>query len=94
MVHGDLNKWTLVSVDFTNWLPDDTGMYAVIHPEIDQVRVDMLDAKDIPVRSYQGQARDVYKQIARDFPLSREHAAYIGFELARAELLGAEYHQD
>jgi len=67
-----------------------------------------MDKDDMPVVSFQGKAENVRKQSARWFErrskkvcgitrqqkISCEHAAYIGAELARCELLKKDYVQD
>jgi hypothetical protein len=54
---------------------------------------------DSPIMSWQGKADNVRKVVSRFcegnlIPLSAEHAAYIGSEIAKAELLKTEYVQD
>lgn len=71
-----------------NWIDDNT------------VRLDIMDTDDMPVVSFQGTASDVRKRIMQGldwwnpYELSLEHAAYIGAELARCELLKKDYQQD
>ncbi|KKN53864.1 hypothetical protein LCGC14_0598230 [marine sediment metagenome] len=63
------------------------------------VRLDFMDKDDMPFISYQGTADDVRKYIMQNWPLvlwplSIEHASYIGAELARCELQKTNYVQD
>lgn len=91
-----LLNWELVKVQSLEWQQDQSGIYTLIHSTPQGVRVDIMRAEDdYPLRSYMGRAGDVRKQLARDWEdLSLEHSAYIGFELARAELLRSNYVQD
>ena len=62
------------------------------------VRVDILNIGiDIPVRSFIGVGNDVRKAvihfIGNLYKFSREHASYIGYEIARAEA-DVNYKQD
>ena len=64
------------------------------------VRLDVMDTDDMTVISFQGSASDVRKHIMQSvdqcnvWHLSFEHAAYIGYELARCELMQGLYVQD
>ena len=92
--------WQLIKVQQTDWIQDDSGYYTLINWIDDNiVRLDVMDADDMPVVSFQGAASDVRKKSARfmagfGFVFSAEHAAYIGAELARCELLKTDYVQD
>jgi len=95
--------WELKTVAHLEWVQDDSGLYALIyHLGGNLVRIDLMNTDNDPVVSFQGKAADVQKTVMRwseneelGFrPFSLEHAAYIGRELARAELLGVEYVQD
>ena len=94
--------WQLIKVQQTDWIQDDSGYYTLINWIDDNtVRLDVMDQDDMPVVSFQGAANDVRKCAMRyaiafmlDGLISLEHAAYIGSELARCELLKTEYVQD
>ncbi len=98
--------WQLTKVPKTDWIKDDSGYYTLINWIDDNtVRLDIMDRDDMPVVSFQGAASDVRKRMMqnedqnpnRDKPLcvlSFEHAAYIGAELARCELMQQLYVQD
>lgn len=92
--------WQLIKVKHTDWIPDNSGYYTLINWIDDStVRLDVMDQDDMPVVSFQGTASDVRKCVIR-YPrpwrcdISLEHAAYIGAELARCELLKKDYVQD
>lgn len=101
-------EWQLIQVGKTDWIQDNSGYYTLINwIDTDNVRLDVMDKDDTPVISFQGKAEDVRKHIMQDFDqwnpsgrekhredISYEHAAYIGAELARAELLKEKYIQD
>ena len=66
------------------------------------VRVDVMNTDNEPIHSFIGDANDVRKTVIRyledfNYPLvhrfSREHASYIGYEIARAEA-DPNYKQD
>lgn len=93
--------WQLIKVKQTDWIQDDSGYYALINYIGDDiVRLDVMDKDDMPVVSFQGKAEDVRKCVTRYLERERmnrfsaEHAAYIGAELARCELLKTDYIQD
>lgn len=101
--------WKLIKVQQTDWIQDNSGYYTLINWIDDNtVRLDVMDRDDMPVVSFQGTASDVRKQSVRWLErqacedsgwlhhqvLSAEHAAYIGAELARCELLKKDYVQD
>jgi len=90
-----IENWTLVKVPELSWIQDNSTLYGVIYAMPGSlVRVDIMSTlDDVPMRSYVGKANDVRKAIARDWPISAEHASYIGYELARAELQGSAYVQ-
>lgn len=92
-------KWELHSVAHVDWKPDPSGAWTTIHALKDNgVRIDVFDKNDEPLFSIAGNPEDVRKALARtDWGLTQsgEHLAYIGYELARAALLGPEnYVQD
>lgn len=65
----------------------------------EKVRLDILTTSDQPAISFQGCAENVRKAVmqyaeANDWNISLEHAAYIGYELCRAEEQGILYMQD
>ncbi|KKN71224.1 hypothetical protein LCGC14_0422670 [marine sediment metagenome] len=95
--------WQLIKVPKTDWIKDNSGYYTLINWIDDNtVRLDVMgiadsiNPTDYPVISYQGAASDVRKRMMQDWPilLQPEHAAYIGAELARCELLKTDYVQD
>ena len=93
--------WQLVQVINTDWIQNDSEYYTLINwIDDNNVRLDIMDSFDMPVINFQGKANDVWKTAVRDMVrkcgmlFSQEHAAYIGAELARAELLKADYMQD
>ena len=94
--------WQLIKVEQTDWIQDDSGYYTLINWIDDNtVRLDVMDVDDMPVVSFQGAASDVRKYAAQyagfwglSHDFSIEHAAYIGAELARCELLKTDYVQD
>ena len=93
--------WQLIKVEQTDWIQDDSGYYTLINWIDDNtVRLDWMDADDMPVVSFQGAASDVRKSIMQNEDIRKlrinsfEHAAYIGAELARCELLKKDYQQD
>ena len=97
--------WKLKKVGHLDWIQDDSGHYTYIHSvEIGIVRLDIMTTDNDPVMSFQGKADDVRKAVMRWFQsrisqkaglgISLEHAAYIGAELTKAEILGINYTQD
>ncbi len=93
--------WQLIKVPKTDWIKDNSGYYTLINwIDNNTVRLDWMDSDDMPVISFQGTASDVRKRIMQTvddwntWPISHEHAAYIGAELARCELLKTNYVQD
>jgi hypothetical protein len=95
-----MDKWKLINVENIEWEQDKSGYYSIINPLPDgNVRLDILTSTHSPAWSWQGEASDVRKCFARyseqnGWSLSAEHIAYIGYELARAEILGKDYIQD
>ena len=93
--------WQLIKVEHTDWIQDNSGYYILINwIDNNTVRLDWMDKDNMPIVSFQGVASDVRKhatrfaQIIMDWKISAEHAAYIGAELARCELLKKDYVQD
>lgn len=95
-----MDKWKIINVKKTEWEQDKSGFYCIINVVSDNaVRLDVLTSNHSPAISFQGEAADVRKYAMKyaekqGWPLSLEHAAYIGYELARAEMLGEDYVQD
>ena len=98
-------NWELIKVKQTDWIQDNSGYYTLINWIDDNtVRLDVmgiadsLNPMDYPIVSFQGTASNVRKhimqRIGNQWSISLEHAAYIGSELARCELLKSEYIQD
>lgn len=93
--------WQLIKVEQTSWIEDDSGYYTLISwIDNNTVRLDMMDGNDENdplVASFQGAANDVRKHLMQgvvNLHISHEHAAYIGAELARCELLEKDYIQN
>jgi hypothetical protein len=95
--YGDLLKgygmnWELIGCGETEWIQDDSGHYVWINRRIsNEVRLDLMTVADEPVVSFIGKADNVRKRAmqwctAHNIRLSMEHAAYIGYELCKAEL--------
>jgi len=83
-------RWELQQCQQTAWQQDESGVHAIISriPTTPMVRVDIMTHGGEPVRSFEGLPRDVYKHITRRYPtLSREHCAYLGYEIARCAML-------
>jgi uncharacterized protein (DUF1684 family) len=107
LFYKGLIMWQLIKVQHTDWIQDDSGYYTLINwIDDNNIRLDWMNADDMPVISFQGKASDVRKHATRwmvltqhlehkeVYEFSHEHAAYIGAELARCELLGKNYIQD
>jgi hypothetical protein len=95
-----VTQWELVEVGQVEWAQDESGVYTVInHLANGLVRVDVMTTDHDPVISFVGEVADVRKTLARWLQnnvsdVSLEHMAYIGAELARADLLKSDYIQD
>ncbi len=96
-------EWELKKVDYTEWVQDKSGYYTLVHYiKDDIVRLDFMAGKENtyetkPIISFQGIADNVRKhamQYTEFWGLSREHASYIGAELARCAILKENYVQD
>ncbi len=93
-------QWKLIEVEHVEWEQDKSGFYCLINPLADGlIRLDLMTSTHSPAVSFQGQAADVRKFVAKyteqqGWILSAEHMAYIGYEIARAELMQALYVQD
>jgi len=97
---SETDKWTLIKVKDIKWQQDKSGYYCLINalPNGD-IRLDILTSNHSPAISFEGKAENVRKTAMRyadeqGWTLSAEHAAYIGFEIARAENLTTDYIQD
>ena len=93
-----MTDWQLIEVEHVEWQPDDSGYHVLVHrPGPFTVRVDVMEDEE-PIISFTGNADNVRKTLMRWFAaqaapwISREHAAYIGAEIARAEYI-ANYKQ-
>lgn len=92
--------WKLIEVEHVDWKQDKSGFYCLINVlESGEIRLDLMTSTDSPAVSFQGQAADVRKFVAKyveqqGWMLSAEHMAYIGYEIARAEILEDSYVQD
>lgn len=82
---------------------NDTENFRCFDPTLEyclsKIRLDILTSDHSPAISFQGTATAVRKHVMRyaeenGWDLSYEHIAYIGYELARAEMLGSDYIQD
>jgi hypothetical protein len=104
-----MTNWKIVEVKDIECTMDNSGIYCVINRVIGkssskgyscgriEVRCDIMDQNDMPIRSYKGSANAVRKHVIKfigskdnknlfEFgDISIEHASYIGFELIRAE---------
>lgn len=95
-----MDKWKLIKVGDVEWQQDKSGFYCLINVlSTGDVRLDVLTSSHSPAVSFQGKAENVRKAAMRyaeenGWSISLEHAAYIGYELARAEIQGNEYKQD
>ena len=101
-----MDKWKLINVTAIEWQQDESGYYCVINfVNVDEeseeriVRLDILTTSDQPAISFQGYAENVRKTAmkyaeANGWNMSLEHAAYIGYELHKAEEQGTQYIQD
>ncbi len=80
-----LDRWGYVTiyVDYRNRI-----IYACIHTYKEKDKVKCY---------YSNNARALYKRVVQDYPFSPQHAAYLGYELSKAEMaaiLGKKYVQD
>lgn len=95
-----MNKWQLIKCSAIKWQQDESGYYTIINGlDNQQVRMDIMTTSDQPAISFQGHAENVRKTAMRYadehcWNMSLEHAAYIGYELHRAEEQGKQYIQD
>lgn len=93
-------NWKLIEVEPLEWMQDKSGYYTLINFVGDNIiRLDFMTSTDMPLVSFQGIASDVRKAFARyteknGMMLSAEHMAYVGYEIARAELMQGLYVQD
>jgi hypothetical protein len=84
-------NWELIECGETDWVQDDSGHYVWIsRSSSGEVRLDLMATGGEPVVSFIGKAENVRKRFiqwctAHDIHLSMEHAAYIGYELCKAE---------
>jgi hypothetical protein len=92
--------WELRQVEDIEWRQDDSGYYAsIVHVrETGEVRLDIMSTDNNPLISFQGSATAVCKNAMRYIDencinVSAEYAAYIGYELAKAELVRGYYVQ-
>ena len=95
------NGWKLIEVTEREWVQDSSGVYTVIHwTKEGKIRADLMNTIHFPLVSFVGTSSGaVYKGLADylkalEITLSAEHAMYIGKELARCEILKAEFIQD
>lgn len=95
-----MKKWELKKVRDVEWQQDKSGFYCLINViKSGEIRLDVLTSTHSPAISFEGKAENVRKFAMRyaeqqGWSISLEHAAYIGYELARAEILDAKYVQD
>jgi hypothetical protein len=84
-------NWEQIQCNETEWIQDDSGHYALITRRNNgDIRLDLMTTDDQPVMCFIGKAENVRKRSmqwmeAHNIGLSMEHAAYIGYELCRAE---------
>lgn len=92
--------WELIKVDDVEWQQDKSGFYTLINVlPSGEIRLDIMTSTDSPAISFQGEAANVRKAAMKyaeqqGWSMSLEHAAYIGYEIARAEVLLDSYVQD
>lgn len=108
MRESDKKTWELITVDFTECKIDTSDIMCYINyiEKSDNVRIDFLRASDSSLlKSFVGKSDNVRKacmQYLEDLTsdnnginfMSLEHAAYIGSELTKAEILKTAYIQD
>lgn len=94
-------KWKLILCNPIDWTQDDSGYYTIINvvPAVGNIRVDLMTTQDEPAISFGGKPHDVRITMARyieenGLNLSIEHTMYLGYEIARAELLKEKYVQE
>ena len=93
-------NWELIEVPHIEWQQDKSGYYTLINVLPDgRIRLDFMTIDNVPNVSFAGEASDVRKAFARyteknGTMLSAEHMAYVGYEIARAEILLNSYVQD
>ena len=93
-------KWELIEVGNVEWMQDKSGYYTLINVLPDgRIRLDFMAGDHTAAVSFAGNASDVRKCFARyteknGMMLSAEHMAYVGYEIARAEILLDSYIQD
>ena len=83
-----------------NRIPENQHSKGYCHTTV-RIRVDIMDSNDEPLQSFIGEGNAVRKAViawlvdisclsttkyAVEEPISREHASYIGYEIARAML--------
>ncbi len=98
MVEGQVERVSAMTVDPAR-IKLDEGGYFVIQVEGDGLLVEHYDYKDILVRIIEGEdARNIYLTlIDKGWVTKLDHAAYLGKELARAEMSlthGIDFIQD
>ena len=92
--------WKLINVPKTEWRQDDSNYHSLINCVDNGIdRLDLMLHVQEPVISFQGQADDVRKAAMQYIDenccnISAEHAAYIGSELTKAEVLEEMYVQN
>lgn len=102
-----MKAWQLQNVDNIEHTPDTSGIYVLINYQIqtDNVRLDIMSDKNEPIQSFAGTSDNVRKHACRWMmenvqsnnrivSVSLEHAAYIGSELLKAEIMAIDYVQD
>lgn len=91
--------WKLIEVPKTEWKQDNSRYLSYIYSIGPcKVRLDLMIDIQEPVISFQGRADDVRKAAMQYIDencicISAEHAAYIGSELTKAEVLEENYVQ-
>lgn len=96
-------KWQLVKVKDVAFVRDNSDTITFIHARPDGVRVDVMTGNNEPLISFEGHHNDVRKALMQWIDerisqkagcgISIEHAAYLGCELARAEMLKENFVQ-
>lgn len=83
--------WELREAELMECIIDTSGVYTIINRAPDgRVRVDLMYETTEPIISFIGSAENVRKRLMeyieiRRFEVSLQHAAYMGYELHRAE---------
>lgn len=96
-----MENWKLQNVDNIEFTRDKSGIYVLINWENQKnsVRLDIMSDNDEPIQSFSGKAENVRKAVMRFLSdekssVSLEHAAYIGSEIEKCDIMRIDYIQD